>query len=220
MKKLFLAALVSGNLLIFHSDASVAIDIGMGDFYASPNTSTAFANGGLINILARTDGSGWGNAADIFTNLTGSFVPTGSALVASFITTDPDGPGTLGTSFNFDLTPGGIAAGQPLILVGYSSLNALSTSPGLGTSGFFFRTDAVIDGSDTGWFVPSDGSLILLSAYTMSLGGSLPNNQFTSGAGAEGGSGFTTVPEPSTYALLSLAVLALGAYAMRRRSRA
>jgi hypothetical protein len=219
MKKLILSITLASFMIGAPASGSSTINFGIGEMYASSDTSVPFAVGGLINILARTDGAGWGDAASIFSNLTTSFVPTGSVLVASFGSNDSDGPGTIGTAFTFDYT-GSFAAGQPLIMVAYSSLTTSSLQPGLNTTGFFFRTDSTIDGSDSGWFAPSDGSTISLGAYSVSLGGSLPNNQFTSGAGAEGGSGFTTVPEPSTYALLSLAALALGAYAMRRRSRA
>jgi hypothetical protein len=219
MRKIFLTSAFVLVIGLSPLPASVTISFGMGDMYASTDTSTPFANGGLINILAKTDGLGWGDAASIFSSLTSSFVPTGSVLVASFGSNDPDGSGTVSTAFTYNYS-GSFAAGQPLLLVAYSSLSTGSTQPGQGTTGFFFRTDSVIDGSDIGWIAPSDGSTVSLFAYTLGLDGSLANNQFTSGAGALGGSGFTTVPEPSTYALLTLGGLALAGHVLRRRRRA
>ena len=219
MKKTLLTSVIILVIGLSPLPASVTINLGMGSFYASADTSTPFANGGLINILAKTDGLGWGNAADIFSSLTSSFVPTGSVLVASFGNNDSDGPGIFSTAFTYNYS-GSFAAGQPLLLVAYSSLTTSSSQPGQGTTGFFFRTDSVIDGSDIAWVAPSDGATVNLFAYTFDLEGSLANNQFTSGAGALGGSGFTTVPEPSTYALLTLGGLALAGHVIRRRRRA
>jgi hypothetical protein len=214
MKKLFLLAILLPFALYQTATASVTINFGMGEMYSSSNTSAPFANGGLINILAKTDGLGWGDATDIFSNLTSSFVPAGAVLVASFASNNSDGPGTVATAFTYSYS-GAFAVGQPLILVAYSDLTTSSTQPGSGTTGFFFRTNSIIDGSDIAWFAPSDGSTVSLGAYTVNLGGSVSNNQFTSGSAAPSGSGFTTVPEPSTYALLALGVLAVGGYSIR-----
>ena len=52
------------------------------------------------------------------------------------------------------------------------------------------------------WVAPADGTYIL-AAYTTDLTGSVSADQFTSGALATGGQGFTTVPEPSTWLLLA-----------------
>lgn len=221
MKKLTLTLSIV-VAVVQSSMASVTINFGLGQMYSSTNTVTFFPTNGLVNILALTNGGSWGTSATIsntFANLTSSFIPANSVLVASFGNNNDGGnSGTVGTAFNYSYS-GAFVAGAPLLAVGYGSLTTNSTSPGNGVNGFFFRTDSIIDGSDIAWTAPADGQTVNLYAYTASLSGSLGNSQFTSGDGAAGGNGFTTVPEPSTYALLAMSALGLGGYVVRRRNR-
>jgi hypothetical protein len=86
-----------------------------------------------------------------------------------------------------------------------------------------------INGSDIGLTAGSGQSFNFFTSYTSltafrstetfgaSFAGS-PDQGYTT-FDAAGSNSFTTVPEPSTYALLTLGALALGGYAARRRAR-
>ncbi|MBE2180801.1 MAG: PEP-CTERM sorting domain-containing protein [Chthoniobacterales bacterium] len=215
MKKTLIATAVAAVLAIQAASASVTINFGVGQMYATPNISTNFfANGGLLNVLAMTNGNTWASLGDLnllFSNLTNSFAPTGATRVGFFANDNSGGDGYGNGAITFNLT-GGVTTGSQLLLVGYTTLTTNSVAPGLGTVGFFYR--------DGLYLVPSDGGLIDIYSETESVGGSLPDNTFTSGDGAAGGNGFTTVPEPSTYALLAISAAAFGGYMVRRRKRA
>ena len=228
MKKTILTILVASSLPLV-SKASVSINFTLGEMYSGETTASSFfANGGRINLLALDSGTwsalpsllnpSWTTLNEVFANQTSSFTPTGVTLVGS-IGNDNILPGVTGGVFNFSYS-GAFGQGDQLLAVGYSSLTTSSLSPGNGTKGFFFRTDSVIDGSTMAWVAPAAGNNETLSALTLSLDGSVANDTFTSGNGAAGGNGFTTVPEPSTYALLAMGGLALGGYVIRRRRRA
>jgi hypothetical protein len=192
---------------------SVGINFGVGTMYSTTNTTTTMPTGALINVLALTNGATWaslGSLNTLFSNLTNSFLPANTARVGFFGNDNSGGPGYANGSILFNLS-GGVATGQELLLVVYSGLTTNSSSPGLGQNGFFYR--------DSSYVIPSPGTIDIFSE-TANIGGPIPANQFTSGTGAVGGSGFTTVPEPSTYALLAMSGLALGGYILRRRSRA
>jgi hypothetical protein len=223
--KNILCTLTVAGLLGSASHASVTINLGVGEIYSDPAATTLASSGALINVLAKTDGTSWGSDTDIynlFQPLTNSFVPTGSyTLVQSFGSDNGAGPGTTFTPVNFSYS-GAFTAGDQLLTVIYPTLTTAATSPGLGTLGLFYRTDLVLNGSDIAWVAPSDGSTVNLFATTTSVGGSLAANTFAPGdanqPGSGGGHGFTTVPEPSTYALLALGAVALGVYRFRRRN--
>jgi hypothetical protein len=86
-----------------------------------------------------------------------------------------------------------------------------------------------INGSDIGLTAGSGQSFSFFTSYisttgfrsTETFGASFsgsPTQGYTT-FDAAGSNSFTTVPEPSTYALLTLGALALGGYAARRRAR-
>jgi len=215
MKKLSLSVLAV-LAAIQLTNASVTINIGMGEMFANGSTLGGyFPLGGRINFLALESGS-WSNQTTTFSNLTSSFVPTGSVLLGSVYNDNSGGFGLTGGQISFSYS-GNLNAGDEIIAVAYPTLTISSTSPGNNTKGFYFRTSSVIDGSDIAWVAPSDGSNVALYAYTINQGGTLSNSTFTAGSGAAGGGGFTTVPEPSTYALL--AVGAVGLFLSFRRRK-
>jgi PEP-CTERM motif len=221
--------LVAALMLVLPSasKASVTINFGLGTMYSGETTSSDFfAVGGRINLLALNSGTwsalpallGYATLNEVFANQTSSFTPTGVTLVGSIGNDGSGGDGITGGAFQFDYS-GNFGPGDELLAVGYSSLTTSSLAPGFGTKGFFFRTASIIDGSDIAWVAPADGFAYTLGAYT-DPNGSLSAGALTSGNGAVGGNGFTTVPEPSTYALLAMGGLALGGYMIRRRRRA
>ena len=117
-------------------------------------------------------------------------------------------PGSFQVALNIDtsLFPS-LTAGDPLLLRWFDIDYAPGqTAPGVTFFGQF-RTDSVVDSSDTGWFLPGAGGAIGLNFVTVSNGGSQPEIA---------GRASAVVPEPAT----TVAFAALGALAFaagRRR---
>lgn len=223
-----LFSLIAAASFASSASAAVTINFGMGDAYSGPSTSSAaFPSGGLVNLLALESGTWTGTFPDLvstFSNLTNGFTPAGVTRAAFAGATVNSG--LIDAAFGFSYS-GNFNAGDELLVVAYPTLTTASSSPGPNTPGFFFRTTLVADGSDIAYVAPADGGPYGLLSYTIAQGGSFPNGQFTSGAGAAAGSGtgfigggFTTVPEPSTYALLAISAAAFGGYMIRRRKPA
>lgn len=221
MKK-YLTLLATAATMIAASQASVTINFGMGNMYSSTGTTTAFPSGGLLNLLALDSGtwsSAYPNLATALSTNTSSWTLPGTTLVGQIANDDSGGSGVTGGAFSFSYS-GNFGVGDQLLIVAYPGLTLSSSSPGAGKAGFFYRTDSIVDGSLIAYVAPADGGAYDLFSYTLDLGGTSPNNQFTSGTGAAGGQGFTTVPEPSTYALLAMSGIGMAGYVIRRRRRA
>lgn len=224
MKKIF--TITIGFIVISLSGvyASVTLNLGFGTLYSSTNQAITLPTGARINFLAvEGNGSGtwssFGNLNDLFEAQTSNWAPAGTRLIGEIFNDNSGGPGLTGGSFIYNYS-GSFQPGDEILMVVYPTLDNSDTSPSLGTIGNFFRTNTIIDSSDIAWIAPADGGAYNLFALTIDTGvGSVPNNTFTSGAGAAGGNGFTTVPEPATYALLAMSALGMGGYMIRRRRR-
>jgi hypothetical protein len=167
----------------------------------------------------------------------GSFTPSGSSTIADITsnmllvtgsqsTISPTDAGLFYVPSLFPATSAGnIPTGSPLFVL------ASTTSAFDGTAPW-----ALVTGIDSGWSSINATDPLATGIIELSLAG---NAILSAGFGGPGigafwspaGPGTTTVadpaganlvlvPEPSTYALLSLAGLALGGYAARRRRRA
>ncbi|MEI6073379.1 MAG: PEP-CTERM sorting domain-containing protein [Verrucomicrobiae bacterium] len=217
MKKLALSLFLSFAIASV-THASATINFALGTMYSSTNNSTTVPVGGLVNILSLDSGS-WSGESALFTALISNFTPPGATLVAQFPNDNVSGttPGVVSSSFVFSYS-GNFTAGDELLAVVYPTLTMSSLNPGNNTVGFYFRTAAIIDGSDIAWVAPADGGTYTLMALTTDVGGSLPADQFTSGALATGGQGFTTIPEPSTWALLAGSLTIVMVLRHRRQS--
>lgn len=223
MIKIFSTVLAICTLTLTSVSAAVTLSLGFGTMYSTTNEVTTIPMGARINFLAvEGNGSGtwssFGNLNTLFSSLTNSWAPTGTRLIGEIFNDNGSGAGNPLGLITYSYS-GTFQPGDQLLMVVYPTLGNSDTSPSTNTIGNFFRTDAVIDGSDIAWVAPADGGTFNLGAYTVSMGGSVPNNTFTSGAGAAGGNGFTTVPEPATYALLAMSALGMGGYMIRRRRR-
>ena len=217
MKKIKLQSLAIAAILllpIINSSASVTINLGMGDIYNN-SAATTPATSGILNIFAKTSGT-WGTdlsaIAASFANLTDSFTPSGSVLLGNLtISSGLAGPSPV----VFNLT-GGVSVGQELLAVVYPTISSSSTMPGVGTLGFVYRTSQILNFSDIAWVVPADGATFSLNALTAGQGGTLSNIDLSPGSSG----GFTTVPEPSTYALLAVGAVGLFLSFRRRKVQA
>ena len=180
---------------------SVTINLSAGELFQSDGT-TPIPTGSLLQLVAST-------TDNVFTSPSPTSFTGGSAddqVVATFDSNDFLGPGSTISAISFSLG-GNLNAGDELLLRWWPSLTIASSTPGSGTPFGQFRTDAVENGSDTGWFVPADGSTIALNFLDTAGGGSEPNSAGTAS--------FTTaVPEPST-----LAVLLIGGILLAPRIR-
>ena len=181
--------------------ASVTINLGAGQLFQSDGT-TAIPAGSLIQLVASTADSTF--TAPSPTSFTGSSAD--DVVLASFGT--PDSTGFFTEPITFNLS-GSLDAGDPLLLRWWPTLTTSSSAPGGGTPFGQFRTDATENFSDTGWFVPADGSTITLNFLDSSAEGSEPNSAGTAS--------FTVVPEPASTLLFFIGGVATAARAWRKR---
>src|SRR5881392_677407 len=188
MKLKFLLPLSALLLASLTASADVTINLGAAELFQSDGT-TPIPLGSLLQLVASTTDS-------TFTLPTPASFTGGSAddlVVSSFASNNNAGSGSFSGPIVFTLS-GNLNAGDPLMLRWWPTLTLASPSPGFSTPFGQFRTDAVENFSDTGWFVPADGSTISLNFLDTAGGGSEPNSAGTAS--------FLTaaIPEPSTLA--------------------
>jgi PEP-CTERM motif len=201
LKSLLVAGVVLATAVA--ASATVTLNVGAEVLFQSDGT-TPIPAGSLIQLLASTTDS-------VFTAPTPSSFIGGSAddvILESFAA--PDNSGFAGDDIVVTLS-GNLNAGDPLLLRWWPTLTLASSTPGAGTPYGQFRTDVTENFSDSGWFIPSDGSVISLNFLDESSG-IAPNPEPDSAGTAS----FVVVPEPSTFALGALG--ALGLVLVRRRS--
>lgn len=198
MRTRTLAILAVACLAARTTSASVTINFGLGTMFAGATTnSSLFPAGGLINLLAVTNGTwaslpatlGYSTLNEVFSSTTSSFAPAGTVLVGRI---GADMEGVTGGAYMFEYS-GGFGAGDELLTVAYPFLTLGSAQPGAGLSGFFYRSSAPVDGSDIGWVAPADGGTYSMGAYTLDVGGSLDVSTFTAGNEAAFGNGFSSL---------------------------
>ena len=221
MKKTILAVLVGSCVLIAPQASAQSIDYGMiAGFVQSPSGTDVI--GGGFQLLGVTPASGFNPAGASLADLLNS--ANMLSVSNSFTTIDAGNPGQFY---------------QPGLLTFWSTGATIPTATQLyvlsSTSATFEASApwSLVTGTDASWFSPNPtdpfgSSIIEVSFAGNSIiaagnGGPGTGAYFGSTPGttlSAGDANLTLVPEPSTYALLGLAGLALGGYAARRRLRA
>jgi len=196
MKKLLAMAL--GALVVAQTHGSVTIDFGAAVLQTTGPAPMPV--GGLVILAASTENSLFNAPLDT------AFVSGDDIEIKRWALTTE---GQLLTTTGPLTLSGNWTAADPLQFYWYPTLTLGAERPGAGTSYGTYRTDLVLNGSTTGWFTPSDGSLIALNFLTASAGGSL--------ADAMGLATQTTVPEPAAFATVSGLLCLLGAIAFKAR---
>jgi hypothetical protein len=223
MKKTLLAILTGSCVLISHQTQAQSIDYGMiAGFVQSPTAGTDVVGGGF-QLLGVTPSSGFNPTGASLADLLSS--ANMLSVSNSFATIDAANPGQFYQPglLTFWSTGASIATGTQLYVLASASSSFDAGAPW-----------ALLTGSDVGWFSPNPTDPFGYSNIELSFGG---NSIIASGFGgpgvgayfdpagpgtsvSPGDANLVLVPEPSTYALLSLAGIALGGYAARRRRRA
>jgi hypothetical protein len=223
MKKTLITTVIAAGLLLNPQAQSQSIDYGMTAMLVESPAGTPLIGGGF-QLLGVTPGSGFSPAGASLEDI----LNAANMLSVSNSTTSilPENPGQfyqdglLTFWSNGSTLPGGT---QLYVLA--------STSPVFDLNSPW----ALVTGTDVGWSSPLPTDPFGFSGIELSLTG---NSIVAAGFGGPGvgaywspagegttivtdpdGSSLILVPEPSTYALLSLAGIALGGYAMRRRRR-
>lgn len=220
MKKslLNLTATAALSFAVCGTTNAQTIDYGMVGAAVNSPVGTTLAGGGF-NLLGVTPSSGFNpigaslssilNSANML-SVSGAFTSIGAGDAGQFYVAG------LPTTWTTSAT---IPTGTQLYILA-------STSAAFGLSAPW----ALVTGTDPSWFSPNPtdpfgSSLIELSLPGNSIIASSGLSDAFFGSSAPGsqtanGDNLNLVPEPSTYALLGLAGLAFGVYAVRRRRRA
>jgi len=189
------------------SQGAILINLSAGNLY-NGNTSTPFPTGGLIQLVASTLDNTFANPTP------GSFTGNSSddVVLASFAANDVLGPGSVQQPVTFSLS-GNLNPGDQILLRWFPQLTLanVATGPSAGNTFGQFRTDLVIDFSDIAWFVPADNTVFSLNFVTLAQGGSNPESAGVANMVV------TAIPEPSSVALVGVALAGLAGFARRRK---
>lgn len=210
MKRILTFVLLAMSAVALRAD--VTINLGFGNVYENAADGGMLApEGSLLQLIVSPGNSIFGDPTPE------SFVSDDDIVLGSLFINQ--GAGAFLEPITFTLT-GGVTAGDQILLRWYPTLdvNDLGTGPGAGTHYGQFRTDLVETnyGSDTAWVVPAEGATINLNFLTADNGGTDGGPGHGDHPESEGIANLTVIPEPSTYALVGLALAALG-FARRRR---
>ncbi len=201
MKKILYIALLMA-FSISYQHAAVTINILGGQF--SDQNGNAVPLGSLLVLVAST-------LDQTFSPIQPNAFASGDDIViAQFATNNPSSlSGAVSYAINNFNLFGNLSPGDPLALYWYPTLDINASAPGFGTPYGMF-TDPLGSLLDDPFVVPPDGGTITFSIVSQIHQGSLSNNLFLAN--------LTTIPEPSTYALI---ILGLGGlvWVMRRRAR-
>lgn len=218
MKKTVITTVLASVLVLGAPKADAqSIDYGMVAATVQSPASTSLIGGGF-QLMGVKPASGF-NPTDA--TLASILNPANMLVVSnSFTTIDAGNPGQFYVAGLLPLWSDGssIASNTQLYLLGSTSSSFSLSEPW-----------TLVSGTDVGWFSPVVTDPTAMSIIEMSLAGNSlvagsTGNYFSpNGPGttvSPGDANVVLVPEPSTYALLSLAGVALGGYAARRRRRA
>ncbi len=192
--------------------ANVTIPVGADEIFADNTGTTAAPAGSLVLLVADTTGAGFKNllTGNIAVGATVDF-GSNDLVVARFTLTSP---GLLDSTTGSISLSGAWDAGDPLAIYWLPSLTSADNNVGLGVA-YGRYTDQVGIGGSAPWITPPDSNTAGLMFFQSS------NDDFFGSPSvptSTGFSAFTTIPEPSTFALLG-GVMALGIAVWRRRRK-
>lgn len=224
MKKSLLILAAASSFAVCSLSNAQTIDYGMVGAFVNSPVGTSYVGGGF-QLMGITPASGFNPVGVSLSSILNS--ANMLSVSNSFTTIDPGNPGQFAVGGLAPIWSTGATIAnntQLYILASLSPTFALAEPWALVSA-----TNGATSATDPTWFSPNPtdpfgstvvelslaGGQILASSGTSQAfyGASAPGSQFANN------DNLNLVPEPSTYALLSLAGLALGGYAARRRLR-